>query len=166
MLNLNLSFIVKKTSPTHFFPIPMVNHRHSTNLNFDCYGDHCQRGWCRPLRMLNVVTGYNNNTIMFRTEQGTRWWRFQIPNYDTYVRRYEHAKLKMPFFAKIWPLTWPNEVKYWPRTKNNMCNLETSSRRVDCFFFSRSSTTIRGRSPGGLTPSIGEGGEIRKTGEY
>ena len=23
----------------------------------------------------------------------------------------------MSFFAKIWPLTWPNEVKYWPRTK-------------------------------------------------
>ena len=32
---------------------------------------------------------------------------------------------------------------------NNMCNRETSSRRIDWFFFPRSSTTIRGRSPGG-----------------
>ena len=33
------------------------------------------------------------------------------------------------------------------------------------FFFLRSSTTIRGQSPGGRTTPTGEGGEIRKTGE-
>ena len=33
-----------------------------------------------------------------------------------------------------------------------MCNREISSRRIDCFF-PRSSTTIRGRSPGGVVPT-------------
>ena len=33
-----------------------------------------------------------------------------------------------------------------------MCNREISSRRID-WFFPRSSTTIRGRSPGGVVPT-------------
>ena len=36
-----------KSSPNHFFTIPLANHRHSINLNFDRYGDDSQRGWCR-----------------------------------------------------------------------------------------------------------------------
>ena len=47
VLNLNLWFIVPKNVPNHFFPIPLANHRHSTNMNFDRYGDDGRRGWCR-----------------------------------------------------------------------------------------------------------------------
>ena len=50
VLNLNLWFVVPKTSSNHFFSIPFINHRHSTNLNFDRYGDHCQRGRAVLLR--------------------------------------------------------------------------------------------------------------------
>ena len=35
-----------KTSQNHFFPHPLANHRHSTNLNFDRYGADGRRGWC------------------------------------------------------------------------------------------------------------------------
>ena len=54
--------------------------------------------------------------------------------YDAYLRRYERVKQKMSIFAKIWPLTWSNEIKCWPRTKSNMCIREIPSRRMDCFF--------------------------------
>ena len=36
------------------------------------------------LRMLNIATGYSNNTILFRIEQGTRWWMLQIATAHTY----------------------------------------------------------------------------------
>ena len=44
VLNLNLWFIVLKPSPNHFFLIPLANHRHWTNLNFDRYADDGQQG--------------------------------------------------------------------------------------------------------------------------
>ena len=37
------------------------------------------------LRMLNVATGYSNNTILLRIEQRTRWWKFQIATTHTYA---------------------------------------------------------------------------------
>ena len=58
----------------------------------------------------------------------------------------------MSFFAKIWHLTWPNEVKYWPRTIKNMCNPEISSRRIDCFFREALRQSGADRQ-GGRTPS-------------
>ena len=51
-------------------------------------------------------------------------------------------------FAKIWPLTCHNWVKYWPRTKNNTTNREYSARAI-CWSFPRSSTTLRLETPRG-----------------
>ena len=56
-------------------------------------------------------------------------------------------------FAKIWPLTCHNWVKYWPRTKNNTTNREYSARAI-CWSFPRSSTTLRLETPrGGVAPT-------------
>ena len=49
---------------------------------------------------------------------------------------------KIMEFAKIWPLTCHNWVKYWPRTKNNTTNREYSARAI-CWSFPRSSKTLR-----------------------
>ena len=55
-------------------------------------------------------------------------------------------------FPKIWPLTCHNWVKdHWPRTKNNTTNREYSARAT-CWYFPRSSTTLRLETPGGCTP--------------
>ena len=51
-------------------------------------------------------------------------------------------------FAKIWPLTCHNRVKYWPRTKNNTTNREYSARAI-CWSFPQSSTTLRLETPRG-----------------
>ena len=51
-------------------------------------------------------------------------------------------------FAKIWPLTCHNWVKYWPRTKNNTTNREYSARAI-CWSFPPSSTTLRLETPRG-----------------
>ena len=55
-------------------------------------------------------------------------------------------------FAKIWPLTCHNWVKYWPRTKNNTTNREYSARAI-CWSFLRSSTTLRLETPRGVAPT-------------
>ena len=55
---------------------------------------------------------------------------------------------KIMEFAKIWPLTCHNWVKYWPRTKNNTTNREYSARAI-CWSFPRSSTTLRLETPRG-----------------
>ena len=55
-------------------------------------------------------------------------------------------------FAKIWPLTCHNWVKYWSRTKNNTTNREYSARAI-CWSFPRSSTTLRLETPRGVAPT-------------
>ena len=60
----------------------------------------------------------------------------------------------------------PDLTRSGPRTKNNMCNREISPRRFDCFL--REALRPPGSDrQGGLypSPSTGEGGETRKTGE-
>ena len=59
---------------------------------------------------------------------------------------------KIMEFAKIWPLTCHNWVKYWPRTKNNTTNREYSAR-ANCWSFPRSSTTLRLETPRGVAPT-------------
>ena len=58
------------------------------------------------------------------------------------------CKDKNVIFAKMWPLTWPNVIKYWRRTKIVKRNREISARHID-WSLPRSSSSIRGRSPGG-----------------
>ena len=99
--------------------------------------------WWKQFEQRDTV----QRSIFFRIEQRTRWWSFQIAT----AQIYNATIMWNHFFAKIWHLTWPNEVKCWHRTKNNMCNRDILSRRFDCFF-PQSSTTIRGRSPGGSYP--------------
>ena len=88
------------------------------------------------LRMLNVATGYSNSTQSCSDWTGNTLVMVS-DRYDAYLRRYERVKQKMSIFAKILPLTWSNEIKCWPRTKNNMCIREIPSRRIDCFFFAK-----------------------------
>ena len=76
---------------------------------------------------------------------------FQIAiTHSRYLRRYERVKLKNVIFREnlTFDLTW---VKCWHRTKKSAI---ARSRKDASTFFSRSSTTIRGRSPvgGGVVP--------------
>ena len=59
---------------------------------------------------------------------------------------------KIVEFAKIWPLTCHNRVKYWSRTKNNTTNREYSARAI-FWSFPRSSTTLRLETPRGVAPT-------------
>ena len=72
------------------------------------------------LRMLNVATGYSNNTLscseLNRKHTGEGFWSLR----HILTPLWTCESNKCDFFAKIWPLTWPNEVKCWRRTKNNM----------------------------------------------
>ena len=67
---------------------------------------------------------------------------------DTYLRRYERVKQKMPFSRKfdLWPDLTRSNVDLGLKTA---CAIVRSRRGASTVFFSRSSTTIRGRSPGG-----------------
>ena len=56
---------------------------------------------------------------------------------------------KIVDFAKIWPLTSHNWVKYWPRTKKRTTNREYSSRAIR-WFFPLSSTTLSFETRGGV----------------
>ena len=125
MLNLNLWFIVPKNVSKPLLPHPL-----GQSPSFDQFEFWPLRRW-RParvmpfylgaLRMLNIATGYSKNTL------------------SCSELNEEHAG---EGFRSLWHILTP----LW--ACNNMCNREISSRRIDCFF-PRSSTTIRGRSPGG-----------------
>ena len=88
--------------------------------------------------------------------------------YDRYFDAIDSWSWKIVEFAKIWPLTCHNWVKYWPRTKNNTTNREYSARAI-CWSFPWSSTTPRLEMPrGGVAPPppyTGEGGKTPFTGE-
>ena len=111
----------------------------------------------------------SKHNILCRIERGTRWWRFHAATIDSFDA-IDSWSWKIMEFAKIWPLTCHNWVKYWPRTKNNTTNREYSARAI-CWSFPRSSTTLRLETPrGGRTnppppPYTGEGGKTRFTGE-
>ena len=67
--------------------------------------------------------------IICRIERGTRWWRFHAATIDSFDA-IDSWSWKIMKFAKIWPLTCHNWVKYWPRTKNNTTNHEYSARAI------------------------------------
>ena len=71
---------------------------------------------------------------MGRIEQGTRLRRFHFAKNHSF-EDIGMLSYKNHEFRKIWPLTWPNEVKYWPRTPKNMLKREISSRPIYSFFF-------------------------------
>ena len=75
------------------------------------------------LRMLHVVMGYSNATLSYselngqHAGEGCRSLRHILrPLWACEAK-------KMSCFTNIWPLTWPNQVKCWPRTKHNMQGL-------------------------------------------
>ena len=89
--------------------------------------------------------------ILCKIERGTRWWRFHAAKIDSFDA-IDSWSWKIMKFAKIWPLTRHNWVKYWSRTKNNTTNREYSARAI-CWSFPLSSTTLRLETPrGGRTP--------------
>ena len=89
----------------------------------------------------------SKHNILCRIERGTRWWRFQAATIDSFDA-IDSWSWKIMEFAKIWPLTCHNWVKYWPRTKNNTTNREYSARAI-YWSFPRSSTTLRLETPRG-----------------
>ena len=117
-------------------------------INIRALPNHFQKMTPLALRMLNIAAGYSNNTLCCSELNG------------------EHAGECFRSLRHIRTPLWPCKAKkchfsrkfdFWPdltrpRTKKNMCNREISSRRID-WFFPRSSTTIRGRSPGGVVPT-------------
>ena len=95
---------------------------------------------------------HQKHNILRRIERGTRWWRFHAATIDSFDA-IDSWSWKIMEFAKIWPLTCHNWVKYWPRTKNNTTNREYSARAI-CWSFPRSSTTLRLETPrGGVAPT-------------
>ena len=115
---------------------------------------------------------YSNNTLscseLNREHAGEC---FRSLRYDTYLRRYERVKLKMSFFAKIWPLIWPNEVKCWPRTKNVRSIARSRRDASTVFFFAKlydnqGPIAREGRTPPPPpSPSTVEGGITWNTSE-
>ena len=89
----------------------------------------------------------SKHNILCRIERGARWWRFHAATIDSFDA-IDSWSWKIMEFAKIWPLTCHNWVKYWPRTKNNTTNREYSARAI-YWSFPRSSTTLRLETPRG-----------------
>ena len=90
---------------------------------------------------------HQNTTFYAELNGGTRWWMFHAATIDSFDA-IDSWSWKIMEFAKIWPLTCHNWVKYWPRTKNNTTNREYSARAI-CWSFPRSSTTLRLETPRG-----------------
>ena len=151
MLNLNLWFIVSKN-----VSIPLLPHPFGQSSSFDQFEFWPLRRW-RParvmpfylgaLRMLNIATGYSNNTLSCSELNGEHAGENFRSLRDILTPLWACKTKKCHFSRKFdrWPDLTRSNIDLGPK---NMCNREIPSRRIDCFC-PRSSTTIRGRSPGG-----------------
>ena len=175
MLNPILSFIVPKNVSKPLLPHPL-----GQSSSFDEFEFWPLRRsqpavvmlfYLGALRMLNIATGYSNYTISCSELNGK--------HAGEGFRSLRHILL--PLWAcksKKWRFS--QKFDLWPDlTRSNVdlglkivYAIARSCRDASTGFFPRSSTTIRGRSPGGVVPtppppppSTGEGGEIWKTGE-
>ena len=112
------------------------------------------------LRMLHVVTGYSNNTLSCselngkHAGEGFRSIRHILTPILVCKAKKNHFSRKFD----LWPDLIRSNVDLGPKT---ICAIARSHRDASTGFFPRSSTTIRGRSPGGgggrTTPSLHRG---------
>ena len=173
VLNPNMWFIVDKNVSK-----PLLRHPLGQSSSFDQFEfwplRRSQPAGVMPfylgaLRMLNVATGYSNYTLSCSELNGE--------HAGEGFRALRHILLPL-WACKSQKCRFSRKFDLWPDlTRSNFdLGLKTiyaiarSRRDASTVFFPRSSTTIRGRSPGGgggrtNPPSTGEGGEIRKTGE-
>ena len=100
------------------------------------------------LRILHVVTGYSNNTLSCSELNGEHAGEGSRSIRHIW-RRYERVKPKKCHFSRkfdLWPDLTRLNVDVGLKT---ICSFARCHRDASTVFFSRSSTTIRGRSPGG-----------------
>ena len=150
MLNLNLWFIVPKNVSKPLLPNPL-----GQSPSFDQFEFWPLRRW-RParvmpfylgaLRMLNIATGYSKNTLScseLSEEHAGEGFR----SLQHILTPLWACKAKNVTFREnlTFDLTTRSNINLWPKT---ICAI-ARSRRGASTGFSRSSTTIRGRSPGG-----------------
>ena len=173
MLNLNLWFIVPKNVSKPLLPHPL-----GQSPSFDQFEFWPLRRW-RParvmpfylgaLRMLNIATGYSKNTLSC-SELSEEHAGEDFRSLRHILTPLWACKAKKCHFSRkfdIWPDLTRSNINLGPKT---ICAIARSRRGASTVFFPRSSTTIRGRSPGGShqpppTPCTGVGGKTPSTGE-
>ena len=152
MLNLNLWCIVPKNVSKPLLPPSL-----GQSSSFDQFEFWPLRRW-RParvmsfylgaLRMLNIAMGYSNNTLScseLNGEHAGEGFR-SLRHILTPLLACKAKKCHFSRKFDLWPDLTRSNVDLGLKT---ICAIARSRRGTSTVFFPRSSTTIRGRSPGG-----------------
>ena len=169
MLNPNLWFIVDKNVSKPLLPQPL-----GQSSSLDQFEFWPLRRWqparvmpfyLGALRMLHVVTGYSNNTLScseLNGEHAGEGFR-SIRHILTPLWACKAKKCHFSRKFDLWPDLTRSNVDLGLKT---ICAIARSHRDASTVFFPRSSTTIRGRWPGGVVPTPPPPPPLAKVAKY